>query len=73
MHGRGLQKPACSRISFLDWIQTWILMNEGSPRGIQPSLSELEAQCVELGPAVLWASFCGCVCTALGLNYGLFL
>lgn len=30
MHGRGLEKPALSRISLLDWIQTWIVMNEGS-------------------------------------------
>lgn len=46
---------------FLDWIQTWILMNEDSPGGIQRSHSELEAQYAEPGPAVVWACSCGFV------------
>lgn len=62
MHGRGLQKPPCSRISFSDWIQTWILMNEGSAGLNQSSHSVLETQCVEPGLTVVWACFRGCVC-----------
>lgn len=46
---------------FLDWIQTWILMNEDSPKGIQPSPLELEAQDSEPGPATLWSCSRGCV------------
>lgn len=52
----------------LDWIQTWILMNEDPPRGIQPSHSELEAQYAEPGPAVVWAYFCGRVLQGVALQ-----
>lgn len=53
MHGRGLQKLALSRISLLDWIQTWILMNEGS-LSLQTLPLSGKLSVLNLGP--LWRS-----------------